>query len=152
MTASPEQLQIMLLDGAIRFATKAADCIQKKDRESAFGALDRAQRITLELGIGLNPEANSEMVEQMRALYNFVYKRLIDANMNQDVQAIDEAVRILKHQRDTWTLIAEKVKGVPNATEAVPANKPTGTTGLIAGRVAGPSPLGDSAPRFVAEA
>ena len=45
MTASPEQLQLMLYDGAIRFATRGRDALSRKDYEGAYNSLERAQRI-----------------------------------------------------------------------------------------------------------
>ena len=109
MTASPEQLQLMLYDGAIRFAVRGREAMEAKDRENAFESLDRAQRIVLELVNGVNREANPELANQMIALYNFVYRRLIDANLEQDPVALEEALRILRHQRETWVLLMEKL-------------------------------------------
>lgn len=109
MTASPAQLQLMLLDGAIRFATRGREAIERKDIEGAFNALERAQRIALELIGGMNRDANPELVDQMAGLYNFIYRRLVDANMKRDTRAVDDALRILSHQRETWRLLIEKI-------------------------------------------
>lgn len=123
MTASPEQLQVMLLDGAIRFALRGREAIERKDIEAAFLSLERAQRIALALGDGLSREANPEVVDQMRSLYSFVFRRLVEANMKRDVQAVDEAVRVLRHQRETWMIIVDKVRGQagPERGAAAPA-------------------------------
>jgi len=110
LTASPEQLQLMLYDGAIRFSTRGLEAIQAQDREAAFNALDRAQRIVLELSNGLRREVNPDLADQMSALYNFVFNKLVEANVNQDEQAIHDALRILRHQRETWVLLMEKLR------------------------------------------
>jgi flagellar protein FliS len=109
LTARPEQLQVMLLDGAVRFALKGREAIAARDPEQTFVNLDRAQRICLQLGDGLSKRANPRLAEQMLALYDFCYRRLVDGSLNRDVQAIDDAVRILKHQRETWALIVDKL-------------------------------------------
>jgi flagellar protein FliS len=109
MTATPEQLQLMLLDGAIRFSARAREALEKKDIEGTFNALERAQRIVLELINGMNRDANPELVDQMAGLYNFIYRRLVEANMKRDPQAIADALRILEHQRETWRLLIDKV-------------------------------------------
>ncbi|MBU0638147.1 MAG: flagellar export chaperone FliS, partial [Planctomycetes bacterium] len=109
LTATPEQLQLMLLDGAIRLATRGQEAIRANDIEGSYNALERAQRIVLELSAGLRPEVNPELVEQMAALYNFIYRRLVDANMQRDEDAVDDALRILRHQRETWALLIEKI-------------------------------------------
>jgi flagellin-specific chaperone FliS len=42
------------------------------------------------------------------SLYNFVYFRLVNANVHKNKELIDEAVRILAHLRETWTLAVDK--------------------------------------------
>ncbi|MBU0638855.1 MAG: flagellar protein FliS, partial [Planctomycetes bacterium] len=37
------------------------------------------------------------------------YRRLVDANMQRDEDAVDDALRILRHQRETWALLIEKI-------------------------------------------
>jgi flagellar protein FliS len=109
MTASPEQLQLMLLDGAIRFSTRGIDAIRAEDIEGSYNAFERAQRIVLELSNGLRRDVNPTLVDEMAALYNFIYRRLVDANMHRDVAAAEEAIKILRHQRETWSLLIEKL-------------------------------------------
>jgi flagellar protein FliS len=125
MTASPEQLQLMLLDGAIRFTLQGQEALQRADIEGAFNAFDRAQRIVLELTNGLRREINPELVDQLAALYDFVYRRLIDANIHREPKAADDALRILRHQRETWALLMEKL-----AQSAAPTgSSPGGSAG-----------------------
>jgi flagellar protein FliS len=109
MTAPPEQLQLMLYDGAIRFTTQGLEAMRVKDREGCFNALDRAQRIVLELSNGLRHEINPELAEQMSALYSFVYRQLVEANVNQEPKAAEDALRILRHLRETWVLLLDKL-------------------------------------------
>lgn len=109
LTASAEQLQLMLLDGAIRFALRGREAIERNDYEASFNALERAQRIVIELLNGMNREVNPPLVDQMLALYHFIFRRLVDGNLNRDVKAIDDALRILRHQRETWALLIDKI-------------------------------------------
>ncbi len=109
MTASAEQLQLMLLDGGIRFTTKGIEALEAGDLEGMFNNFERAQRIVLELNNGLRREVNPELVDQMAALYDFIYRRLIDANIHRNRKAAEEALQILRHQRETWALLIEKL-------------------------------------------
>jgi flagellar protein FliS len=118
LTASPEQLQLMLLDGAIRFTTRGLEALRQNQLEAMFNAMDRAQRIALELGNGLRREANPQLFDQMVAVYDFVFRRLVDATMQRDAQAAEEALKILRHQRETWAILAEKVKQHPQPEAA----------------------------------
>lgn len=110
LTATPEQLQLMLYDGAIRFASQGRAGLVARDREAAFAAFDRAQRIVLELGNGINREINPELADQMLSLYNFVFRRLVEANVDQDEQAAEEALTILRHMRETWVMLMDKLR------------------------------------------
>lgn len=135
MTATPEQLQLMLYDGAIRFATQAREALAKSDFETSCEKLLRAQRIVLEMRNGLRPEVNLELCEQMAALYDFVYNRLVDANMQRDPAAIDEALRILEHQRETWRLLIEKIRreGVPQIANGPEGEEPVAASFSVEG-------------------
>ncbi len=109
LQATPEQLQLMLFDGAIRHATKGREAIEKRDFEQIYESLSRAQRIVLEMEAGLRPDVNAELCDQMAALYNFVYRKLVSANVRRDVGDIDDALQILRHQRETWVMLLDKV-------------------------------------------
>lgn len=130
LTAAPEQLHAMLLDGAVRFAVRGREALLAQDFAGAFGALDRAQRIVLELSSGLRRDVNPTLVERMTALYGFIYRRLIDATLHRNIQALDDALRILRHQRETWELLLEKLKqdapgaAGPGPSAAATANRP----------------------------
>ncbi|MEE9297038.1 MAG: flagellar export chaperone FliS [Phycisphaerae bacterium] len=109
MQASPEQLQLMLYDGAIRFALKGRQAILDNDPEETYNALSRSQKIVLEMDAGLKPEINKEVCEKMSALFNFVYRKLVNASVRRDASDIDDALKILHHQRETWVILMEKV-------------------------------------------
>jgi flagellar protein FliS len=110
LTASPEQLQLMLYDGAIRFATQGREAILNQDIEGSYNLLQQAEAVVLEMQKGLNPEVAPKLCEQMSSLYSFVYRRLVDANVNKEVSAVDDALRILHYQRETWVMLMEKLK------------------------------------------
>jgi flagellar protein FliS len=110
LTASPEQLQLMLYDGAIRFASQARQCIEAGEIEETHNLLTRAQRIVNEMMSGLRPEVAPELCERMSGLYVFVFNKLVDANVRKDIDALDAALDILKRQRETWALLLDKVQ------------------------------------------
>lgn len=134
LTAPPEQLQLMLIDGAIRFATRGRESIEQRQFEASFNALERAQKIVLELQAGLKREVHPRLVDQMNSLYMFTWRRLVDANMTRDVTAVDDALRILRHQRETWLLLMEKLKqerAATSTTTAPPTAAAVGITPVI---------------------
>lgn len=135
LSASSEQLHLMLLDGALRFCARAKDAMAGRDFEGSYVSLDRAQRIVLELDAGLNPQHNPGLVEQMRALYTFVYARLVEANLHRDAQAVSDAERILTSQRQTWQIIVDKIQSEVRAPAALAATR--GAAGSDAGPESG---------------
>lgn len=112
LTASPEQLHLMLYDGAIRFCMHARDAIERKDFEDSYTKLTRAQNIILEMQGALNYDVNRELCERVSAIYNFLYRKLVDANVHRDTGAIDECLKVLRVERETWQILVDKVKGV----------------------------------------
>jgi len=109
MTATPQQLQTMLFDGAIRFCEQAKGTIAAGDISATHDRLLRAQRIVLELSSNMKVEMNPELHGRLSSLYNYVYRLLIDANLNKDVAKVTEALGLLHYQRETWQLALEKV-------------------------------------------
>ena len=109
LTASPEQLQMMLYDGAIRFCEQARPAIENKEIEKSYLLLQKAQNIVMELTNTMRDELAPEACANMRRLYIFCYDRLVVANIKKDLIALDEALKVLHHIRQTWVLLMEKL-------------------------------------------
>jgi len=112
LTARPEQLQMMLYDGAIRFTRQAREAMLRSQWEVSCDRFIRAQQIVSEMQNGLRPEVNPTLCEQLASLYGFIHRRLVDANVAHDLAAVDEALQILEHQRETWRMLVEKTSGI----------------------------------------
>src|SRR5438128_10905111 len=69
LTATPEQLQLMLYDGAIRFAEQAKAALQKKEFEQSYNAISRAQKIITELSCSLKHDLAPELCGKLSSLY-----------------------------------------------------------------------------------
>ncbi len=109
MTASPEMLTMMLWDGAIRFAEQGKDAISRKDIEGSYKALLRSQKIMTELTSNLRHEVSPDLCGKLAALYNFIYRRLVEANLTKNPKLVDDALEIMRHQRETWALLMDKL-------------------------------------------
>jgi flagellar protein FliS len=109
MTATREQLQMMLFDGAVRFAQQARVALEKKDFELSYTNLTRTQHIVLELNRALKHKEDPELCGKLAALYNYVYKQLVMANLQRDIVPLDDAIKLLTYQRDTWALLMEQI-------------------------------------------
>jgi flagellar protein FliS len=105
-SANPGQLTLMLYDGAIKFIKKAVIGIEKKDIEGANIAIIRAQDIILYLNDTLNPQY--EISKSLSSLYDYIYRRLIEANINKSAPVLEEAVSMVEELRDTWMSVLKK--------------------------------------------
>lgn len=107
-TATPEELTLMLYDGGIKFMNIAKYSIENNDVQRAHETLIRAQDIIIELNSSLNMEY--EISTNFRRLYGFILDKLIDANIQKNMEPIDEALEILIEMRDTWKEAMQQVK------------------------------------------
>lgn len=108
MSAKPEQLRLMLFDGAIRFLNIARKGLVDKDFDVSYTNISKAQKIVLELSNSLNRDVMPEVTDKLSALYTFVYRLLIDASTTRQTDPLDEAVKLLKYERETWAMLIEK--------------------------------------------
>ena len=113
LTATPEALTLMLYNGALRFMTEGREAIEKKDFEEANNSLQKAQNIITEFRVTLNMEY--EIAHQLLPLYNYVYDRLVEANMKSDVKQLDEAKNIITELRDAWAQAMKKARAEKGA-------------------------------------
>lgn len=108
-TATPEQLQLMLYDGSIRFGEQAKVALEKKDYETSYNMISRAQRIITEMSASLKHDVSPELCGKMAALYNYIYRKLVSANIEHDVAQLNEALNLLKYQRETWAMLLDQL-------------------------------------------
>ncbi len=125
LTASPEQLQLMLYDGAIRFTRQGIKGIEEQNWEQCFNGFNRAQRIVLEMLNGLNYEVDRELCTRTAGIYNFIYRKLVEACTQREMLPANDALGLLEFQRETWMLLMDKLRqerdgGKPQAAPAEP--------------------------------
>lgn len=101
-TASPEQLLLILYDGAIRFLNHAKQGFAEDDFEVYNNLLIRTQRIIRELMATLDMTIAPEVAENLYRLYDYLHYRLVQANIKRDVEMVDEVLGHLRDLRQTW--------------------------------------------------
>lgn len=124
LTATPEQLQLMLYDGAIRFTEQARAALLQNNRDQGYTHIIRAQKILSELLSGLKHEVAPELCGKLASLYTFCYRKLIDANIHHRVADLDEALSILRYQRDTWVMLLDQLGRKKAAAAAATIDMP----------------------------
>ena len=109
MTASPAELTLMLYDGAIKFCNIAILAIEKQEVEKAHVNLKKAQAIISELRITLDHKY--PVWEDFDRVYDYIYRRLIDANMSKNIADIEDALKYIREMRDTWKEVMKRNAG-----------------------------------------
>ena len=107
--ASKEQLLLMLVDGAVKYAKRAEIAIEKKDIKLAHESLIRTQDIFIELMSTLNREAGDWAVQLFR-VYEFINNKLVEVNMKKDINMLREIIPLIQEIRDIWYEAYEKAK------------------------------------------
>jgi flagellar protein FliS len=108
LTASPEELRLMLYEGAIKFCRQAKPALEKQDYETSYICLTKAQKIALELSTSLNHNVAPELCSKLNALYTYIFRRLIEANTEHDPSALDECIGLLEYEKRTWEMLMDK--------------------------------------------
>jgi flagellar protein FliS len=106
-TADKGSLILMCYDGAVNFLKRAKKAFEENDRQSRSRDLAKAQNILWELTNSLNYEAG-EIAFHLESLYNYMVRRIIDADFNDDIEALDEVIHYLQELKGSWEQIIKK--------------------------------------------
>jgi len=124
LTATPEQLQLMLFDGALRFGEQAKAAMGEKNYEKSYELIGKVQKIITEFQSSLKHDVNPVLCGKLSALYNYIYRRLIEASVEHKVDAIEEALGLLRYQRETWILLLDQIGKSRAASKASSIDMP----------------------------
>lgn len=99
-TASPAKLTLMLYDGAVKFLNMAIEGLHEGDLEKAHQNIIKVQKIIVEFRSTL--DMKYPVAKDFDVVYDYIYRRLVEANMKKDVEIMEEALKYIKEMRDTW--------------------------------------------------
>jgi flagellar protein FliS len=98
----------MLYDGAIRFLTQAAAAVRAGRRDVARDKLRRAQAIIDELTRVLDMQRGGDVAINLRMLYNFCSRHIIDSTLHADPEGYEKVAELLSGLRESWDAIASR--------------------------------------------
>ncbi len=120
LTAPKEELLLMLLEGAARFAEQGRAFLQHEKFEEGLKSFIRAQRIMLELISSLDENVlDKQLYSNLVSLYYFVYWRFVSASVRHEVKSADEGLKVLGTLRETWSMAVEKSRKEPTSAPKV---------------------------------
>lgn len=113
-SADPHQLIVMLFDGALERIAIAKGAIFRQDIAEKGQKIGRAIAIIDGLRASLDKDNGGEIAENLDDLYDYMQRRLLDANINSDVEILDEVTGLIKDIREAWVAIPLQDRYVRN--------------------------------------
>ena len=108
MTASPAELTLMLYEGAIKFCNISMLGIEQNDINKGHTNIVKAERIIEEFLATLNYKY--PVAKDFENVYNYIYDRLVEANLKKDKEILEEVLKHLREMRDTWKEVMRLTK------------------------------------------
>lgn len=104
-TASPGELTLMLYNGCLKFIHLAKKAVEENNFEGKNTNIQKAQNIIQELMVTLNMDY--EISNNLMSLYDYINRRLMEANMKNDVAILEEVEGFVADFRDTWKQVIQ---------------------------------------------
>jgi flagellar secretion chaperone FliS len=104
-TASPGELTLMLYNGSLKFIHIAKKAIEEKNIELKNTNIQKAQAIVSELMVTLNTDV--EISQNLMSLYDYINRRLTEANVKNDFAILEEVEGLITEFRDTWKQVIQ---------------------------------------------
>lgn len=101
-TATPEQILILLYNGAIQYLNKAKIALESGDISSYKTHIYDCECIIMEFMNSLNMEIGGKFAETLYGLYDYLYRTLVTVALSKEVEKIDEVLGHLTSLRETW--------------------------------------------------
>lgn len=115
LTATPQKLRLMLIEGAIRFARKTIQHWKAGENDEALESIIRCRNIISEMLSSVRV-AESELTKQVSSLYLFVFQHLTQAQVERNAKLVEEVIGILDVERGTWRQLCEEMPHAPVPT------------------------------------
>ena len=108
MSANQQQLITLLFDGAISALIRARLFMQDGNIQGKGNSISKAINI-IESGLkqGLDEQSADELTDNLLGLYAYMVRRLIQANLRNDVEALEEVEGLLRNIADAWKEVAQ---------------------------------------------
>ena len=103
MSASQQQLVTMLFDGVLSALVRARLFMLDNNPQGKGASLSKAINIIENgLRVSLDEESQDELTQNLIALYSYMVRRLLQANLRNDVSAVEEVESLMRNIADAW--------------------------------------------------
>lgn len=131
VAANPHQLIVMLFDGAITAVKNAIDYMQAGNIEAKGNAISKAIMI-IDSGLraSLNKEVGGQIAENLDSLYEYMSRRLLTANLRNDMGMLQEVLLRLQDIKGAWGEIGANGQSAPQTAPQQAPQAPAGYDAL----------------------
>jgi flagellar protein FliS len=105
-TADPHRLVLMMFDGALARVAAARGCMQHGRVGEKGPLISRALAIVDELRSSLDIERGGTIAANLDDLYDYMSRRLVEANATDRLEILDEVTTLLRELRDAWVAVS----------------------------------------------
>lgn len=112
LTATPQKLQLMMINGAIRFAYQAQQLSEQQDKEEAWDRLMRCREIVAQILCSIKNDG-SELMQNVAGIYFFLFQELTDLHAKDEYQRLDGVLNVLNEERETWEELCRQMPEAP---------------------------------------
>ncbi len=105
--SNPHQLVLMLLDGAIEKSAAAIGHMRRQAITEKARLIRGSMEIIDTLRANLDHDSGGEIAGNLEQLYDYMYRRLMEANLRNDPDRLTEVISLLKEIRSAWDAIPQ---------------------------------------------
>jgi flagellar protein FliS len=109
--ASPERLIQLMLEGALDRVSLARGAMENGETAAKGERIGKAISLVEGLRASLDHERGGELAGNLDALYEYAARRLLEANLRNDVAILDEVSNLLREIKQAW----DRIVGAPEA-------------------------------------
>ena len=113
-SADPHGLITLLMDGALERLVKARAHIMRGEIAAKGESISRCIDIMGGLRDSLDRKVDEQLVDRLDSLYEYMSRRLVQANLRNDLRTLDEVTKLLTQVRDSWAKVAPTPAGAPS--------------------------------------
>ncbi len=121
VTADPGKLVLLCYEEAISHLRMARDFALANDQEAKAKAMQTALDILHELMQSLDFERGGEIARNLKALYSYMVRRILDGDIHKDLKAFDEVIGLLEEMEEAWKTVCDSALGAAAPPPGIPA-------------------------------
>lgn len=112
LTATPQKLQLMMINGAIRFAYQAQQLSEQHDKEEAWERLMRCREIVAQILCSIKNDG-SDLMQNVAGIYFFLFQELTDLHAKDEYNRLAGVLKVLNEERETWEELCRQMPEAP---------------------------------------